>query len=126
MLSVISSLRARALLCLEITDQTQYYFSAQYPPTLKLYLQVVSVTHLFCETLLGYHQVFYIRILKFPLPAEPQGKPPGLGRSPGEGSGWLLSSILTWRIPWSIIHGVAKSRTRLSNFHFILNFLMCN
>ena len=29
------------------------------------------------------------------------------------------SSILAWRIPWPcIVHGVAKSRTRLSNFHF--------
>ena len=27
------------------------------------------------------------------------------------------SSILTWRIPWTV-HGVAKSRTRLNNFHF--------
>ena len=29
------------------------------------------------------------------------------------------SSILTWRIPWNcIVHGVAKSRTRLNDFHF--------
>ena len=27
------------------------------------------------------------------------------------------SSILAWRIPWTV-HGVAKSRTRLSDFHF--------
>ena len=27
------------------------------------------------------------------------------------------SSILAWRIPWTV-HGVAKSWTRLSNFHF--------
>ena len=26
-------------------------------------------------------------------------------------------SILAWRIPWTIAHGVAKSRTRLSEFH---------
>ena len=33
------------------------------------------------------------------------------------------SSILVWRIPWTvIIHGVAKSQTRLSNFHFHMNF----
>ena len=34
------------------------------------------------------------------------------------------SSILAWRIPWTIykVHGVAKSRTRLSNFH-LLSFL---
>ena len=28
------------------------------------------------------------------------------------------SSILAWRIPWTIVHGVAKSWTRLSDFHF--------
>ena len=33
------------------------------------------------------------------------------------------SSILAWRIPWTIIHGVAKSRTRLSDFQ--LNTLLC-
>ena len=27
------------------------------------------------------------------------------------------SSILAWRIPWTV-HGVAKSQTRLSDFHF--------
>ena len=28
------------------------------------------------------------------------------------------SSILAWRIPNCIVHGIAKSRTRLSDFHF--------
>ena len=28
------------------------------------------------------------------------------------------SSILAWRIPWTALHGVTKSRTRLSDFHF--------
>ena len=28
------------------------------------------------------------------------------------------SSILAWRIPWTIVLGVAKSQTRLSNCHF--------
>ena len=28
------------------------------------------------------------------------------------------SSILAWRIPRTIVHGVAKSRTRLNDFHF--------
>ena len=42
---------------------------------------------------------------------------PGLGRSPGEGNGNPLC-ILSWRIPWTeepgrLVHGVAKSRTRL-------------
>ena len=30
------------------------------------------------------------------------------------------SSILAWRIPWTVVHGVAKSWTQLSNFHFTL------
>ena len=30
----------------------------------------------------------------------------------------IHSSILAWRIPWTIVHGVAKSQTRLSDFHF--------
>ena len=29
------------------------------------------------------------------------------------------SSILAWRIPWTIVHGVAKSQTWLSDFHFL-------
>ena len=28
------------------------------------------------------------------------------------------SSILAWRIPWTLVFGVAKSGTRLSDFHF--------
>ena len=28
------------------------------------------------------------------------------------------SSILAWRIPWIVFHGVAKSQTQLSDFHF--------
>ena len=51
-------------------------------------------------------------------PGDP-GLIPGSGRSPGEGNG----STIAWKIPWTekpgrlhIVHGVAKSRTRLSNF----------
>ena len=29
------------------------------------------------------------------------------------------SSILAWRIPWTIVHGVANSWTQLSGFHFL-------
>ena len=28
------------------------------------------------------------------------------------------SSILAWRIPWTIVHGVTKSQTQLSSVHF--------
>ena len=45
---------------------------------------------------------------------------PGLGRSNRNGKA-IHSSILAWRFPWTcILHGVAKSQTRLSDFqlHF--------
>ena len=34
----------------------------------------------------------------------------------------ICSSILAWRIPWTV-HGVAKSRMRLSDFHFQCIFI---
>ena len=33
------------------------------------------------------------------------------------------SSILAWRIPWTTVHGVTKSWTQLSNFHFHFHLL---
>ena len=45
---------------------------------------------------------------------------PGLGRSPGEGKGYPLQcSDLENSMDW-IFHGVAKTQTRLSDFHFHL------
>ena len=36
------------------------------------------------------------------------------------------SSILAWRIPWTVIvHGVAKSGTELSHFHFHIDNNFC-
>ena len=32
------------------------------------------------------------------------------------------ASILAWRIPWNTVHGVAKSQTRLSDFHLLLKY----
>ena len=45
---------------------------------------------------------------------------PGLGRSPGDGKGYPLQySALENSIDCiCIVHGVAKSRTRMSDFHF--------
>ena len=45
------------------------------------------------------------------------GSIPGLERTPGEGNA-THSSILAWRIPWTIVHGVAKSLIWLSHFHY--------
>ena len=45
------------------------------------------------------------------------GSIPGLGRSPREENGYLQYSGLENSID-CIVYGVAKSRTRLGNFHF--------
>ena len=46
------------------------------------------------------------------------GSIPGLGRSPGEGKGYPLPYSGLENSLDCIVHGVAKSRTRLSDFHF--------
>ena len=30
----------------------------------------------------------------------------------------IRSSILAWRIPWTVVHGITKRQTGLSDFHF--------
>ena len=50
--------------------------------------------------------------------AEDLGLIPGLGRSPGEGKGYPLQCSGLENSMDFIVHGVAKSRTRLSDFHF--------
>ena len=47
---------------------------------------------------------------------------PGLGRSPGEGKGYPLQYSGLENSMNSIVHGVTKSRTQLSNFHFHYSF----
>ena len=55
------------------------------------------------------------------------GSIPELGRSPGEGKGYPVQySCLenpmdrgTW---WATVHGIAKSRTGLNDFHFHFHF----
>ena len=46
------------------------------------------------------------------------GSIPGLGRSPGAGKGYPLQYSGLENSMDCIVHGVAKSRTRLSSFHF--------
>ena len=43
---------------------------------------------------------------------------PGLGRSPGEGKGYLLQYSGLENAMDCIVHGVTKSWTQLSDFHF--------
>jgi len=47
------------------------------------------------------------------------GSIPGLGRSPGEEKGYPLQYSGLESSLDCIVHGVSKSRERLSNFHFI-------
>ena len=49
------------------------------------------------------------------------GSMPGLGRSPGEGKGYPLQCSGLENSMDCIVHGVAKSRTPLSDFHFLLS-----
>ena len=49
------------------------------------------------------------------------GSTPGLGRSPGEGKGYPLQ-YSGLKNSMDTVHGVTKSRTRLSDFHFTLDF----
>ena len=46
------------------------------------------------------------------------GSIPGLGRSPGEGKGYPLQHFGLENSVGCILHGVAKSRTQLSDLHF--------
>ena len=47
------------------------------------------------------------------------GSMPGLGRSPGEGIGYPLQYSGLENSMDCIVYGVAKSRTQLSDFHFL-------
>ena len=55
------------------------------------------------------------------------GSIPGLGRSPGEGTGYPLQYSGLEKSMDYTVHGVAKSWTCLSNFHFyfLLGHLGC-
>ena len=49
---------------------------------------------------------------------------PGLGRSPGERKGYPLHYPGLENSMKRIVHGVPKSRTRLSDFHFTFTFML--
>ena len=46
------------------------------------------------------------------------GSIPGLGRAPGEGKGYVRQCSGLENAMDCIVHGVVKSQTRLSDFHF--------
>ena len=51
---------------------------------------------------------------------------PGSGRSPGEGKGYLLQYSGLENSIDSVVHGVAKSWTRLNDFHSKLTYVVEN
>ena len=57
---------------------------------------------------------------------EDQGSIPGLGRSPGEGKGYPLQYSGLENSTDYVIHGIAKSWTRLNDFHFTSLHIVLN
>ena len=93
----------------------------------------------FCDWLLSLFEIISIVLLSVPysflgFPCGSVGKEstcnagdlgsiPGLGRSPGEGKGYPLQYSGLENSVYYTVHGVTKSQTRLSNFHFTSLFL---
>ena len=99
-----------------------------------LVISLALPTHLKDYSLVHFSQSLFLTVTFLPwwlrwqricLHCRRLGFSPWSGRSPGEGKGYH-SSILAWRIPWtekldglwSMVHGVTKSWTQLSDFHF--------
>ena len=57
------------------------------------------------------------QLVKNPLAVGDLDSIPGLGRSPGEGNGYPLQYSGLKKSMDGMVHGVAQSWTRLSNFH---------
>ena len=53
-----------------------------------------------------------------------RGSIPGLERFPGEGKGYQLQYSGLENSMVSIVHGVTKSQTRLSDFHFLFQITL--
>ena len=73
---------------------------------------------------------FHKQTLRASLVAQLVKHPPAMQETWVQSLGWAVplekgkathSSILAWRIPWTTIHGAAKSQTRLSDFQFLAN-----
>ena len=69
-------------------------------------------------------------VKRLPAMRETRVRSPGLGRSPGEGNGnppqySCLENSMDGGAWWATVHGVAKSRTRLSDFTFTCQITIC-
>ena len=62
-------------------------------------------------------------VKNLPAMREDLGLIPGLGRSPGEGKGYALQYSGLENSMDCIVYGVAKSRTRLSDFYSLTHSL---
>ena len=62
-----------------------------------------------------------VQLVKIYLQCGRPGFNPWVGKIPLEKGKTTHSSILAWRNPWTvcIVHGVTKSQTQLSDFHFL-------
>ena len=78
--------------------------------------------HLPCGTIYYYAPTLFIKTPYFCV--GDLGSVPGFGRSPGEGKGYPLQYSGLENFMDCIVHGVTKSQTWLSDFHFSLSFLL--
>ena len=67
------------------------------------------------------------RLKRLPAMQETWVRPPGREDSPGEGNGnplqySCLENLMDGEDWWATVHGVAKSRTQLSDFTFTFTF----
>ena len=78
-------------------------------PTTQLQLFVVTPTHGFPDSSAGKESICNVGVL---------GLMPGLERSPGEGKAYPLQYSGLKNSTDCVVHGVAKSRTQLSDCHY--------
>ena len=76
-----------------------------------------------CCSFFGYFKSMWWPPFKNPPQCKRPGFDPGLGWSPGEGTSYLLQYSGLENSMDCTVHGVTKSRTRLSKFHFHLVLL---
>ena len=77
--------------------------------------------------MLKYASLVAQRLKQLPAMRETRGLIPGLGRSPGEGNGnplqySCLENPMEGGAWWATVHGVARSRTRLSQTSTVLKY----
>ena len=99
--------------CRQILYQLSYqgspFYIVDYHKTLISIIAVIIIILIFILQTLSFESLLL-------------GSIPGLGRSPGEGKGYPLQYSALENSMDSVVHGVAKSQTGLSDFH-LFHFL---